>query len=347
MGFKPKGSNAVKISAVLLIVIVSGFFSASLAADYKREFKMSVVPHEQTAWGRAANRFASAIKYRTEGRILIKNYFDAQLVPGRQTTEFDLVQQGLADFVIGSTINWSQQIKQLNLFALPFLFPNYTSLDAVETGEPGKQLFELIKTQGVVPIAWGENGFRELTNSKRSIRRPEDLLGLDIRVVGMPIFVDIFQALGANPVSMSFDEAQTAFREGKVDGQENPVALIIPYKLWEAHRYVTLWHYTIDPLILAASAKTWLSFRPEDRKILQNVGEEVMAEQKKEAREELEHSHRIIDNLQKIYGMNVAYLSPDEIEAFREKTRIVYAKWTEEIGFELVHSAEKLVGSTK
>ena len=95
----------------------------------------------------------------------------------------------------------------------------------MEGGEPGERLFKLIERNGVIPIAWGENGFRELTNSKRPIRRPEDLDGLKIRVVGVPLFVDTFEALGAIPVPMNFDEALKAFRQGTVDGQENPLAL--------------------------------------------------------------------------------------------------------------------------
>jgi TRAP-type C4-dicarboxylate transport system substrate-binding protein len=80
-------------------------------------------------------------------------------------------------------------VKELNLSGLPFMFPSYKALDAVEAGEPGERLFRAMGQKGVVPIAWGENGFRELTNSKRPVRRPEDLQGLRIRVVGIPIFV--------------------------------------------------------------------------------------------------------------------------------------------------------------
>ena len=119
--------------------------------------------------------------------------------------------------MIGSTINWSPQVKELNLFSLPFMFPTYKAIDAVQAGEPGKRLFKLIEQKGVIPIAWGENGFRELTNSKRPIRRPEDLQGLRIRVVGVPIFADIFRAFGANPVPMNFGEAVVAVRQGTVD----------------------------------------------------------------------------------------------------------------------------------
>ena len=129
-----------------------------------------------------------------------------------------------------------------------------------------------------------------MTNSKRPIRRPEDFHGLNIRVVGIPIFADIFRTLGANPVSIDFAKALEAFRLGPVDGQENPLALIIPYKLWAVHNYITLWRYTIDPTILAVSGKTWMSIKPEDRKILREVGELMMAVQKKEAREGLENA---------------------------------------------------------
>jgi TRAP-type C4-dicarboxylate transport system substrate-binding protein len=100
-----------------------------------------------------------------------------------------------------------------------------------------------------------------------------DFHGLNIRVVGVPIFTDIFRALGANPVSINFAKAQEAFRQGVVDGQENPIALIIPYQLWAVHKYITLWRYAIDPTILAVSAKTWMSFSPEDQKTIRQVGD--------------------------------------------------------------------------
>jgi TRAP-type transport system periplasmic protein len=240
-----------------LLSVALGIVPTPLAADYKPEFKMSLVVNQQTFWGQSAQRFADAVRYRTQGRIQIKNYFDGQLVAGKQTTEFALLQQGVVDFAINSTINWSPQVKELNLFALPFMFPSYNGLDAVQAGDPGKQLFNVIEQKGVIPIAWGENGFRELTNSKRSVRRPDDLHGLTIRVPPTRIFAETFKALGAKPISINFDQALTAFQQGTVDGQENPISLIIPYKLWAVHNYITLWHYTIDPLILAVSGKAW------------------------------------------------------------------------------------------
>jgi TRAP-type transport system periplasmic protein len=343
----PLGTGIMAKFAAILVIVTACFFPAQLAAQYKPEFKMSVVVNKETSWGRAAARFADAIKFRTHGRIQIRTYFDGQLIAGEQRTELQLLQQGVADFVIGSTINWSPQVNELNLFNLPFMFPNHAALDAVQAGEPGKRLFQLIEQKGVIPIAWGENGFRELTNSKRPIRRPEDFQGLNIRVVGVPIFADIFRTLGANPVSIDFVKALEAFRLGQVDGQGNPLALIIPYQLWAVHNYITLWRYAIDPTILGVSSKTWASLKPEDRQILREVGELMMTVQKKEAREGLENASIVIDVLQKIYQMEVTHLSPAEVQPFRDKTRSVYNRWADDIGIELVRSTERIVEAAK
>jgi TRAP-type C4-dicarboxylate transport system substrate-binding protein len=140
---------------------------------------------------------------------------------------------------------------------------------------------------------------------------------------------------------------QEAFRHGTVDGQENPVALIIPYQLWAVHKHITLWRYAIDPTILAVSAKTMTSLSPEDRQILREVGELMMAVQKKEAREGLENAAIVIDVLEKIYQMDVTHLSPTDVEAFRVKTRSAYTKWADDIGAELVHTTERIVERAK
>jgi TRAP-type transport system periplasmic protein len=185
-----------------------------------------------------------------------------------------------------------------------------------------------------------------VTNSTRAIRRPDDLQGLKIRVPPVPIVAEIFEALGAKPVPMNWDQALEAFRRQTVDGQENPISLIIPYKLWAVHNHVTLWHYTIDPLILAVSTKTWAVLSAEDRDILRKVGEEIMTEQKKEARGGVT-DNVLADSLEKIYQMEVTRRQSTDIEPFRQKTKVVYDKWAQQIGAEIVRSAEKLAASPK
>jgi TRAP-type C4-dicarboxylate transport system substrate-binding protein len=113
------------------------------------------------------------------------------------------------------------------------------------------------------------------------------------------------------------------------------------------HKHITLWRYAIDPTILAVSAKTLMSLGPEDRQILREVGELMMAVQKKEAREGLENAAIVIDVLEKIYQMDVTHLSPTDVEAFRVKTRSAYTKWADDIGAELVASTERIVERAK
>src|SRR4030042_3935584 len=135
------------------------------AATYKPEYKLSLVIGPQTTWGQGAQKFADLVKEQSGGNINIKCYFSGQLFAGMQTNEFLITRQGVADFAVGSTINWSPTVKELNLFSLPFFFPNYKALDAVEKGDPGKKLFQVLEPRGVLGLAWGENGYGGLASS--------------------------------------------------------------------------------------------------------------------------------------------------------------------------------------
>jgi TRAP-type C4-dicarboxylate transport system substrate-binding protein len=140
---------------------------------------------------------------------------------------------------------------------------------------------------------------------------------------------------------MNWAEAQTAFQQGTVDGQENPiVSVIIPNKLWQTQKYITLWKYAIDPLILGVSKITWDSFDAADQGLLRKAGEEVCSWQKKGAREGLQGSTAGVDTLKR-NGMTVTGLSPKDVEAFKQKTLGVYTKWGQEIGPDLIAEAER------
>ena len=144
------------------------------AQSYKPEYKISTVVGAPFPWGLGAEKWAALVKERSGGKINMKVYPGAALVGGDQTKEFTAMRQGVIDMAVGSTINWSPQVAELNLFSLPFLMPDHKAIDAITGGEPGKKLFEIIAAKDVVPLAWGENGFRELSNSKREVRKPED-----------------------------------------------------------------------------------------------------------------------------------------------------------------------------
>jgi len=337
------------IRKLVIFSLVGGLIvmGASLgsAAPYKAEYKMSVAVGPTGPWGESAAKFCEMVKERTQGRINIKPYYALQLAAGQQINEYFITVKGVADFAQGSTINWSPAIKELNIFSMPFLFPNYKALDAVENGEPGEKIKQISEQKGVVFLAWGENGYRELSNSKRPVRTPADMEGLKLRVPGTPIFIETFRALGANPMAINWGESLTAFQQGTVDGQENPIiSMFIPYKLWEVHKNITLWGYAIDPLVLGANKETWNSFTPADREIITKSALEAMAWNKKEARKGLEDSNEAVEFLTG-KGMQVVKLTPAEISAFKAKVKPVYDKWSKEIGVELMESVEKVIKS--
>ncbi|MDB5778253.1 MAG: dicarboxylate transporter, DctP subunit, partial [Polaromonas sp.] len=237
--------------------------AAPAQTAYKSEYKMSLVLGPAYPWGKGGEIWANLVRERTQGRINIKLYPGVSLIQGDQTREFSAIRQGVIDLAVGSTINWSPQVKELNLFSLPFLMPDYAAMDALTQGDVGKDIFKIIDKAGVMPLAWGENGYREISNSKRAIKLPEDLKGLKIRVVGSPLFLDTFTALGANPTQMSWADAQPALATGAVDGQENPMAIYTAAKLHTmAQKYVTMWGYVADPLIFVVNKDIWASWTP-------------------------------------------------------------------------------------
>lgn len=314
------------------------------AQDYKDEYSVSTVVPEPFPWGIAAETWADLVEERTDGRIKLRVHPGAELVQGDQTREFTAMRRGSIDMAVGSTINWSPQIKELNLFSLPFLMPDYEAIDALTQGEVGDELFDILEDNGVVPLAWAENGFREVTNSQRPIRTPEDLEGLKIRVVGSPLFNDIFTALGANPTQMSWADAQPALTSGAVDGQENPLTIYTTLNMHELGQdYVTLWGYVADPLIFAVNPDVWNSFTEEDQGIVREAAVEAGQVGIDAARDGLVPPDTSLIEEIEAEGVEVTRLSEEERQAFVEATRPVYDEWTQEIGEDLVRKAEEAI----
>ena len=335
-------TSAVAAAAAL------AFGTPALAQNYKSEYRMSLVLGTAFPWGKGGEIWAQKVKEKTQGRINIKLYPGVSLIQGDQTREFSALRQGVIDMAVGSTINWSPQVKALNLFSLPFLFPDYAAVDAVTQGEVGKSIFQTLEKAGVVPLAWGENGYREISNSKHAIKSPADLKGLKIRVVGSPLFLDTFTALGANPTQMSWADAQPAFASGAVDGQENPLSIFTAAKLHSvAQKHITLWGYVNDPLIFVVNKEVWNSWTPADREIVKQAAIEAGKEEIAIARKGVIEADKPLLKDIGALGVTVTQLTPAEREAFVKATRPVYDKWKSQIGTDLVNMAEKAIAARK
>ena len=316
------------------------------AQEYKEEYRVSTVVPAPFPWGLAAERWGELVGERTEGRIKMQVYPGVQLVQGDQTREFTAIRRGVIDMAVGSTINWSPQIPELNIFSLPFLMPDYAAIDALTQGPVGERIFEIIEANDVVPLAWAENGFREVTNSRKAIRTPADMQGLKMRVVGSPIFSDIYTALGANPTQMSWADAQPALTTGAVDGQENPLTIYSVLNMHElGQNHVTLWRYLADPLIFVVNEQVWDSFTPEDQEIVRQAAIDAGAYGVEVARDGLtEDDESLIEEIE-AKGVTITRLTDDERQAFVDATRPVYDAWRDRIGDELVTLAEESIAN--
>ena len=334
--------------AAASIALLSLLFPAAHAADYKAEYRLSTVLGTAFPWGKAAERWAELVKQKTDGRINIKLYPGASLVGGDQTREFSAIRQGVIDLAVGSSINWSPQIKQLNLFSLPFLTPDAKGLDAMLKGEVGKEIFTILDKQGVVPLAFGENGFREISNSKHAIKSPADLKGLKIRIVGSPIFIDAFTALGANPTQMSWADAQPALATKAVDGQENPLSVFSAAKLHTlGQNHLTLWGYMTDPLIFVVNKQVWANWTEADRKAVRAAAEQAGAENLIAARQGISPGDDAALKAIEKSGVTITQLTPEQRKAFKDATRPVFDKWAATIGKDLVKKAETAIAAAK
>lgn len=318
------------------------------AQSYKAEYKLSIVVGTSFPWGQGAEIWSKLVRERTDGRINIKVYPGTSLVQGDQTREFTAIRQGVIDMAVGSTINWSPQVKELNLFSLPFLMPDYAAIDALTQGEVGKEIFARLDKAGVVPLAWGENGYRQLSNSKRDIKRPEDMKGMKLRVVGSPLYIDTFTALGANPTQMSWADAQPALASGAVDGQENPLSIYTGSKLYTVgQKHLTLWNYVADPLIFVVNKEVWQSWSEKDRDIVRQAAVDAAKEEIVIARKGVTRTDRaLLDDIAK-QGVTITELDQAGHDAFVKVTQPVYDKWKTQIGASLVDKAEKAIAARK
>ncbi|OIP12893.1 MAG: hypothetical protein AUJ99_03435 [Caldisericum sp. CG2_30_36_11] len=330
-----------------------------LSFKSKAEYTMQVNVGPAFGWGMGAQKWADLVKENTGGLINIKPYFGSALLAGKQTNWFQAVSEGSIDFVMDSTINASAVIKSLNLFSLPFFINTYENVDKIENGNSGKQIVSDMEKLGVITLAWGENGFRQLTNSKKPITKPSDMNGLKFRVVGTPIFVDIFHALGADAVSMNWGDAVTAFQQGAVDGQENPYGVLLPVKIWEYHKYLSNWSYVIDPLIVGVSKTTWDTFPNYIKKAIQDAAIEAAEWEKAYVRRGLDgftsinilknkfnDVPEVLDQMGYVrhQGVQIVDLTPEQRQAFIDATKSVYDKWIPIIGQNIYDLAKKDIG---
>jgi tripartite ATP-independent transporter DctP family solute receptor len=198
----------------------------------------SVTPMDHT-YNQGAARFASLVKERSKGRINIDIYPDGQLGKGEKEL-LESVQRGTIDFYVGSTGTIGGFSPSMGILDLPFLFRDYGHVDIVLDGPIGRRLLDDTEKANFNSLAFWENGFRNLTNSKMAVKDPSDARVLTIRTMENKIHMAAWKSVGANPVPMGWGEVYGALKQKTMDGQENPIVLIYSSRLYEVQKYLSL-----------------------------------------------------------------------------------------------------------
>jgi tripartite ATP-independent transporter DctP family solute receptor len=280
--------------------------------------------------------FKELVEKNSDGKIKVDLYHSSQLGDDREMME--ALQMGTQEMTCPSTAPIAPFVNGFKVFDLPFLFPTYEAADYVLDGPVGQDLLNQLPEIGLIGLAYWENGYRQLTNSKRAVATPEDCKGLKVRTMENPIHLAAWKALGANPTPMAFGELFSAMQQKVVDGQENPWGTIYLQNFPEVQDYSTDTGHVYSPFVLLMSKKFWDKL-PED---LQKVVKEAAMEAKDHNRKlNREMNAKYLDELKKV--MTVTILTPEQKAAFQEAVQPVYDQFADEIGPDLIKAVQKNV----
>ncbi|SES32183.1 tripartite ATP-independent transporter solute receptor, DctP family [Vreelandella subterranea] len=286
--------------------------------------------------------FGEILEKRTDGRITVNVFPNSQL--GDDVQMMEMLQTGTLDMTYPSSSAATGYVEELAVFDLPFLLPSREAAIEVLQSDVALELLEGFEGSGLKPLAFSENGYRQLSNSARPIETPEDVAGLDVRGLSVrtmenPVHLDIWETLGANPTPMAFGELFSAMEQGVVDGQENPWSTILTSNFHEVQDYGTETRHVYTPFIMMLSERTWDRMAPEYQELVMEAARQsaeyemqLSAEYDTWSREQLEER-----------GMQITRLNDEQLEAFQEAVQPVYEKWAPRIGEELIQDIQAIV----
>ncbi len=324
--------------AAASMALLSASFSA-LAQDIKpRLIRFGYGLNEQSNQGRAAKVFAEAVEKASGGKMKVRAIGAAALGPDTQMQQ--ALIGGAQEMMVGSTATLVGITKEMALWDTPFLISNTKEADIMLDGPIGDKIRAKLQDKGLVGLVYWENGFRNLTNSKRAITKMEDMDGIKLRVMQNNVFLNSFQTLGANAIPMAFSELFSALETKTVDGQENPFNTILSSKFYEVQKYMTVTNHVYSPWIVLVSKKWWDQLSKDEQKVLADAAKASRDFERKDTRDE---ASKAMADL-KAKGMQINELSPAESARMRDKLTKVYALIGTDVGMDLWNEAQKELG---
>ncbi|MDF2891153.1 MAG: putative transporter [Clostridia bacterium] len=346
---------AILLVVMMTAVLLTGCLSSNPAAapvqpEEKKEEPKAEAPKEPAKIIKISNgvneqhpaflggkEFERIVEEKTGGRYDVQVYANAQLGDDVKATQD--VRMGNLEIVVTSASPITGLAPAFMVFDLPFIVSSEKAADAIFDGPVGKKIASSLDGKGLHLLAYYENGFRQLTNSKRAVKTPADLKGLKIRTMENPIHLAAFKALGANPTPMPFSEVFTAMQQHTIDGQENPIPTIYLQKFFEVQNHVSLTGHVYGPHIMLISDKLWNELSAEDKKIFEEAAYES-ALLNRETNRKMAKDY--VAELKK-NGMEVTEFTPEQLKVFQDAVQPVYTEFEEKIGKDLINEFKAAV----
>lgn len=271
-------------------------------------------------WNTAAKKFAEEVRKESAGEIDVRIYTAGQMGSDREMLES--TQSGSLQMSAISTMAMSGFEPTMQIFDLPYLLPDYATAYRVLDGEIGETIANTLVKKGVRNLAYWENDYRQLSNSKKPITSVEDVAGLKIRVPETPILIGWLESLKAIPTPIAYTELYTSLQQRVVDGQDNGIFLMHSAKYYEVQDYYTLTNHIYAPVAFMINERFYQKLSPQHQKIIKTAAENARDFQRRLSAEI--RTARL--NEMKEAGLKVTELSPQAQASFRESSQPVYEK---------------------
>jgi len=324
-------NRLLRVVILLSIALVMG--SCGRDGGGARRIRLSLILGENSDWYRGAVKWKELVEARTEGRYRVEVVANAKRSAKSQSQELQDVQQGRLEASLESTILLSTVDRRWEVFSFPWLFDSHDAAAKVCDGPAGQGMLDLLGEHNLVGLAYGANGFRQITNNTRPIRTPGDLKGLKIRIPqGLP--PELFQHFGASAHHMNFGDLIVALRTGEMHGQENPLSVIDAAGLRTVQNHLTIWNYVYDPIVLCLNKDFWGTLPEADQKTLTDCAREAMAYERglvAKADEELPGKLSTGER-----AMTITRLTKEELAAFKRAAAGLRGTFEKAVGAELL-----------
>ena len=274
-------------------------------------------------YGVGTTAFCDGIEKGTQGRYKCQQFPNSAL--GGEREMIEAVQLGTLDLVNTSTGPVGNFVPETKIVDIPFLFRDYDHARRYLDG-PGQEILSKFPSKGLVALAWTENGFRHMTNNKHAIVKPADASGLKMRTMENKVHMEGYRAFGIQPTPMAFPEVFGALQQGTVDGQENPIPVILASKFSQVQKHLSLTGHVYSPALIITSPRVMNKLSDADKKVFADAAKAAAAAQRKKVNDD-ENSG--IAQLEK-EGMSV--VRTVDGAAFRQALTPVYANYAKEFG---------------